>query len=187
MTRKPCRRCGGDKPPGVGKLYCDACVEARLPVWQQATRRAEKIPGVKLKAAPSGTRWCPRCANYLPIGAFNLRGKRPPSYCAVCTSELSHGRNLMEHFGLTVADYDALVELQKGRCAICLSLPGRVRMAVDHQHSTGEIRGLLCKRCNHKLLGSAFDRAWVLRRAAAYLDNPPARTRLPLETLGEAA
>ena len=140
-----------------------------------------------MKVAPIGKRWCPRCVDYLPIGAFRVGGRRPPAYCTVCTSEISHTRNLAANFGLTVADYEALMDLQAERCAICLTRPHRVRLAVDHSHASGEVRGLLCKRCNHKLLGAALDRQWVLRRAAAYLANPPARTRLPLETLGAAA
>jgi hypothetical protein len=183
----PCRRCGGEKPPGVGRLYCDACKEQELPVWQRARNRPQRPPGIKLKVAPVGMRWCPRCVDYLPLGAFSLRGRKPAAYCSICTSELGHSRNLAKSFGLTVADYEALMVLQEDRCAICLTRPVRLRLAVDHSHATGEIRGLLCKRCNHKLLGAALDRAWVLRRAAAYLDDPPARTQLPLENLGEAA
>lgn len=183
----PCRRCGGEKPPGTGRLFCDACLEARLPAWQRARNRPLKAPGVKMKVAPPGMRWCPHCLDYLPLGAFNLRGRKPSTYCSACASEISHSRNLATSFGLTVVDYEALMVLQADRCAICLSRPVRVRLAVDHSHASGEIRGLLCKRCNHKLLGAALDRPWVLRRAAAYLEAPPARTRLPLETLGEAA
>lgn len=183
----PCRRCGGEKPPGVGRIYCDTCNEQNIPVWQRARNRPQKVPGVKLKVAPLGMRWCPGCTDYLPLGAFSLRGRRLPAYCSLCTSERGHSRNLAQSFGLTVADYEAMMILQEDRCAICLGHPGRVRLAVDHEHASGEIRGLLCKRCNHKLLGAALDRPWVLRRAAAYLIDPPARTRLPLETLGEAA
>lgn len=145
------------------------------------------MPSVKLKVAPLGMRWCPGCDDYLPPGAFSLRGRKPPAYCSLCTSERGHKRNLATSFGLTIADYEAMMVLQKDRCAICLTRPVKARLAVDHSHASGEIRGLLCKRCNHRLLGAALDRPWVLRRAAAYLEDPPARTHLPLETLGEAA
>lgn len=56
---------------------------------------------------------------------------------------------LRQQFGMTIATYDALLAEQNGVCAICKELcsTGR-RLSVDHDHSTGRIRGLLCKRCN---------------------------------------
>lgn len=50
-----------------------------------------------------------------------------------------------------------------------------MRLAVDHDHRTGEPRGLLCKRCNHDLLGSGHDDIKFLYRAIAYLLFPPAK------------
>jgi hypothetical protein len=53
-------------------------------------------------------------------------------------------------YGITVDDYDALFASQAGRCAICStdSPGGRGRFHVDHDHATGEVRGLLCTNCN---------------------------------------
>jgi hypothetical protein len=194
--RKPCRRCGGPKPPGAGRLYCDACILARQPVWQRADaeRRLSVVrtASEKQKKAPDGMRWCPRHADYLPVDEFNMRGKKPPAYCKVCLSELSLERNLRTKFDMTLNEYDQLVEEQKGRCAICMRPNNKIRLAVDHEHNFDgpirqSVRGLLCKSCNHRLLGAAHDRQWMLLRAAAYLAAPPARTHRPIEDLGEAA
>lgn len=64
---------------------------------------------------------------------------------------------------------------QGGRCAICRREPeqGR-RLAVDHDHATGEVRGLLCKACN-TALGMFRDDVASLARAIGYLADPPAR------------
>lgn len=66
--------------------------------------------------------------------------------------------------------------LQHGKCAVCgegetrLGSHGRVRsLSVDHCHTTGAIRGLLCDNCNN-ILGRAKDSPSVLRRLAAYLE-----------------
>lgn len=74
--------------------------------------------------------------------------------------------------GLTEAEYDALLEAQKGRCAICKRKAEK--LVVDHRHSDGLIRGLLCDRCN-ALIGGVQDNGWLLFAAALYLDSPPAR------------
>lgn len=74
-------------------------------------------------------------------------------------------------FGMTSAEYDAMSEAQGGTCAICQAPchTGR-RLAVDHDHQTGRVRGLLCGRCNRGL-GLFFDRPDLMRRAADYLST----------------
>lgn len=59
---------------------------------------------------------------------------------------------LKHTYGITLADYDEMLEQQRGGCAICggVSSDGS-RLAVDHDHETGEVRGLLCMNCNLKL------------------------------------
>jgi hypothetical protein len=66
--------------------------------------------------------------------------------------EASRKRSLMWSHGLTVDGYDALLKAQNHSCAVCKERckSGR-RLAVDHNHRSGEIRGLLCARCNTAL------------------------------------
>lgn len=71
-------------------------------------------------------------------------------------------------YGMTVDDYEALVLAQGGVCAICNGRPGRKRLAVDHDHATGAVRGLLCEACN-LALGGFRDDPTLLLRAAEYL------------------
>ena len=56
--------------------------------------------------------------------------------------------HLKRTFGLTEADYERLLGEQGGGCAICGRLPGSRNLHIDHDHDTGEVRGLLCFRCN---------------------------------------
>ena len=71
-------------------------------------------------------------------------------------------------YKITLEDYEALFALQNGVCAICKSPPGRRRLSVDHCHSSGRIRGLLCDTCN-PMLGNAHDRIDILQTAIDYL------------------
>lgn len=74
-------------------------------------------------------------------------------------------------YGITVEDYDRMLVEQKGVCAICKGLPnGAGRYHVDHNHKTGEVRGLLCYRCN-ALLGKAKDDPGLLQVAIDYLSR----------------
>jgi len=69
----------------------------------------------------------------------------------------------------TVKSYDEMYAVQNGLCAICLKPEKeRAHLSVDHNHATGEIRGLLCHRCN-LMLGSAQDSPFVLKNAVKYL------------------
>ncbi len=70
-----------------------------------------------------------------------------------------------------------MLESQGGSCAICDGGTSKNYLACDHDHKTGEVRGLLCARCN-KLLAAVRDEQWHLLKAAAYLDTPPARSVL---------
>jgi hypothetical protein len=63
---------------------------------------------------------------------------------------------------------------QGGVCWICGVGPKKIPLNVDHDHKTGRVRGLLCWHCNNRLLGASRDRPEILRKAAQYLDDPPA-------------
>ena len=83
---------------------------------------------------------------------------------------------LKHRTGLTLEEYDAMLEKQGGVCAICKNtLPKRIKrggevklFCVDHDHKTGENRGLLCDDCN-LMLGFAKDRVEILEAAIEYL------------------
>ena len=85
-------------------------------------------------------------------------------------------RKLQELYGITFDEYVSMLDKQGGVCAICKrqerarnKIDGVVRaLAVDHDHETGRVRGLLCGSCNRGIakLGDDPDR---LRSAAAYL------------------
>ena len=86
---------------------------------------------------------------------------------------------LKAKYGLSKADYLSLLEQQDNKCAICgesETAPNTWkkeqarRLAVDHCHKTGIIRGLLCYRCN-VTLGKAEDNPDLLRSMANYLES----------------
>ena len=76
--------------------------------------------------------------------------------------------DLRTNFGITLEDYSKMHKEQNGMCAICGSKDDKQALSVDHCHTTGKIRGLLCNQCNRGLgmLGDTVER---LRLAVDYL------------------
>lgn len=107
--------------------------------------------------------------------------KAPGPRCATCLRALkkaqkraAHGRWILKTYGLTLEQYEALYEAQGGACYICERAKGITkRLAVDHDHTTGYVRGLLCSTCN-KFLGHIRDSDDSAYAMYNYLVNPPA-------------
>jgi len=74
-------------------------------------------------------------------------------------------------FGITIQQYNEMFEKQNGCCAICGKHQNEFKKAlyIDHNHTTNEIRGLLCYSCN-SMLGFAKDNIEILTNAIAYLE-----------------
>lgn len=81
-----------------------------------------------------------------------------------------HERRVQAIYGLAPGEYDRLYAAQGSVCALCKKATGKTKkLAVDHQHETGKVRGLLCGRCNYNLLGIYGDDPQFYGRVAAYL------------------
>lgn len=78
---------------------------------------------------------------------------------------------MKRRYGLTPEQFDALLAEQGLLCPICLKRPA---VHVDHDHSTGRVRGILCEMCNGGL-GQFRDNTTTIENAIAYLENPPGK------------
>lgn len=85
-------------------------------------------------------------------------------------AERARARRLMRKYRITPAQYDEMHRRQNGKCALCLRPPATRPLEVDHDHSNGRVRGLLCFHCNKYLLRPRNTPA-VLRRAIPYLQS----------------
>jgi predicted metal-dependent hydrolase len=74
----------------------------------------------------------------------------------------------LQTLGISVEEYMTLLKKQKGVCGICRKAPVKRRLAVDHCHQTGRVRGLLCGPCNTGL-GLLGDNAKGVKMALSYL------------------
>ena len=121
-------------------------------------------------AWPAGTRWCSECQDFIPL--FYAQGSK----CKAHASRAAHASMVKRVYDLDPAQYKALFDWQGGRCYICRQVPRVRRLAVDHDHVTGEVRGLLCANdewgCNVSLR-RLLDNVDMARNALAYVEHHP--------------
>lgn len=122
------------------------------------------------KVCKKETKTCRLCNTERYVNEFYDKGRHKKSECKRCT-------NLYRNFKINARDYDIMFNNQKGRCAICETdtshnhQNGNVtKLAVDHCHTTGEIRGLLCSKCNRGI-GYLQDNINNLKNAVKYLSK----------------
>jgi len=86
------------------------------------------------------------------------------------TKQSKAASNLKHAFGLTLKDYQQMYDSQGGRCKICGRHESEFKrkLAVDHNHTTGQIRALLCGHCNC-LVGSVESESDLIKKCEAYL------------------
>lgn len=114
-------------------------------------------------------------------GSVTRKVTAPGPRCATCHRErkaalkgAAHARRILKTYGITYDQYWALYEAQGGVCYICERATGKTRrLAVDHDHKTGYVRGLLCKPCN-SILAHLRDSLAAAHRVVDYLELPPA-------------
>jgi hypothetical protein len=156
-----CKHCGEIKPSGdfyaeksgrKGKRpECKACTAARRKEWYRHNRQRE-IARVRI--------WQRANPERLKASRDRNRERRNRKMREI------HLRN---KFGLTPDQYGVILADQGGACALCKKPPTLgISLHVDHDHRTGEIRGLLCMRCNNAL-GLFRENSDLLRRAARYV------------------
>ena len=171
---------------GLGKpTTCQHCgagmIQAALRAHLESCDRAPEITG--------DMRFCTACQRPKPKETFHAHPGRPEgigNHCADCAKERSIGwysnpanKERRKHslrlrlYGIKPDEYNALFEAQGGVCAICgtypiTDSPKTTGLHVDHDHSTGRYRGLLCQPCNH-ILGNCKESLTILDAAKAYL------------------
>lgn len=180
-SKQPCKEsgCGAAKLAPYHRCYWHHV--ATLPIDEQIEWAIERRPkGVakwgEMKIMSSdrwapGRRWCSGCNFQVPL--WYTQGSR----CKACTSHAGHSAHLQTTYGITYAFYLALLKYQDYKCYICRRRPLKRRLAVDHDHETNEVRGLLCsgdRSCNHDILGN-IKSVEMAQRIVDYLMTPPAR------------
>jgi len=177
MAAQPCKECAA-RPKMAGRHRCIVCHLRHAPIGEQVAASQRRLAMVPLelrrarvpdKLWPAGTRWCAGCQTFVDLADVPKSSSR----CRACASAAQHGAMIAKTYGLSTHEYDELLASQGGKCAICRGRPKSKRLAVDHDHGTGAVRGLLCSRCNHDLMGASWDSGAIALALWHYLNTPP--------------
>lgn len=172
-----CNKCGVIASDDEFYTVTRQGIARRRAICKQCSKAQLRDRSGELK--PEG-RSCTRCGVFKPLTAFHIHkscryGVEP--MCKACRLEKRRqysrdhpdrvrNTDLRVRYGITLEQHREMLAVQAGRCAIC----GRAekKLMVDHNHTTGQVRSLLCHLCN-TMIGCARESAEILVRAAAYL------------------
>lgn len=142
----------------------------------------------QVRVRPDGKVRCAKCKRWKAKHLFNIQRGRAGScgcqaYCKYCDlkrqretprREYKRRQRTLAGYGLTEAQYRALLIAQEGKCAICCTATItdsiRGRLSIDHNHTTNKVRGLLCGLCN-KAIGLLRDDPATAQKVVAYLQR----------------
>lgn len=187
---RTCRDCGKTLPLGdfhtssrrkYGRgSYCQPCYNERSKTSYR--KRMLEKHGREVRTpfkAPQGFRRCPDCQAVKPLEDFPLNKSKPSGYeryCLPCHNVRGRENKIKNHgstrnyhlkrrYKITDQEVRGIVLAQRGGCGIC-GAPDPEH--VDHDHVTGEVRGILCFNCNGGL-GQFKDNIATMRNAIDYL------------------
>ncbi len=112
--------------------------------------------------------------SYRPVCKTCLKRVKSKYYANDANKEQKKSAELKRHYGITLAEYDIILQKQNGGCAICGDTEPNGKtdrfkhFSVDHCHETGKVRGLLCNHCNRGI-GLLKDSEEIVNKAYLYL------------------
>jgi len=152
-------------PRWGGRKSCKKCYERTRP-REYVLRQNEATRKRRIRLAASGL--CTRCGTPLSMEGATR--------CSKC-KDIANSKRMKNDFGITLDEYRVLLARQGGVCAICQKEEkattrhgGPKNLAIDHDHNSGTIRGLLCMTCNLSI-GLLRDDARVIQSAIRYVQN----------------
>ncbi len=152
------------------RLECKDC--RNKIIREDREERNKQLYNGKYREIPK-QRKCPKCGKTKDASEFgynrtNAHGLK--CWCKICTT-----KERSQRYDIVYPYYKELLEKQNGKCAICGHADSNnirtQRFAIDHNHKTEMVRGLLCTKCNHAI-GMLGDNTDILEKALKYLKQP---------------
>lgn len=117
----------------------------------------------------NGEKYCKICDSFKPLSEYFHKKGKPRSICKSCYQIKNNSR--YSAYKLNENEFTILLNNQNNQCAICnVEFKSNRNTFIDHDHATGNIRELLCPKCNN-LLGACGDNVMILQSAINYLSK----------------
>lgn len=155
-------------------------LEKKLPARNRETikMRASNLKIIKgtlrtPQCVKDGKKDCRKCNKRKPLSDFHTDNRMKSSgYVTSYCKECERRYRIEKVYGMPYEQYVTMLKKQNYSCLICEQKHDEtsVALAVDHNHNTGEVRGLLCRTCN-AAIGALGDNVEGLQRAIEYLEN----------------
>ena len=131
--------------------------------------------GVGRSFDKNGSTLCKDCNKYLPVSAFYKNSTSKSTLCKLCSHKRAARYNKTiyryKKYGITEEFFSNMLQSQNNACAICnRDFIGGTDIKIDHDHKTGQVRGLLCHNCNTGL-GHFKDNIKIFQSTIKYLEN----------------
>lgn len=196
-NRKPslCAQCGEPTELGSKKRLCDTCRSTPNPRCRKCKKVKPLTRFSRDASRPSGYfPWCKDCQmegtqsvhfqnpddppnGYIcPMDDVPVRGHKNRRFCSRSCKERAAA--LKRQYGLTPAQYRAMVDAMEGKCPLCGNRP--TQWHVDHDHKTGRVMGVVCAACNVGALAHTYHDPAIVKRLLVFLEESPA-ARLGIE------
>ena len=159
---KNCVHCGSNKIYKFGiikneqQYHCDDC-----------KRAFTKNTNPNRNLIVNDEKFCTRCESFKPLSEYHYYKNKPRSKCKECFNSDNNSR--FRRYNMNIDFFNEMLIYQDNKCSICKNnFKTNKHAFIDHDHITGNVRELLCPKCN-ALLGSCNDNIKILISAVSYL------------------
>ena len=153
FTGKPCRTCGNTERYTSGNKPCVVCAKRNA--------QERRLNGKTKKWVQANSE------------KVNKENRRRYHDLSPEEKKLRNRRQQVALYGLTLEQYDGMLDKQDSLCALCgekETNPKKTNLCIDHDHETGRVRALLCDRCSRGI-GAFGDNLDLLHKAVTYLSK----------------
>ncbi len=176
---KTCKKCNTEKEDSQFRVYktytaglCIQCENEYKKDWRRFRQKDNKFYE-RERLLQEGKNRCVRCEEIKPLDEFNKSNHVKTGYhntCKSCQSVRNRQALVKKLYDVTLDDLHLHLENHEWKCNICGSDIRHKKQCVDHDHDTGQFRGILCDACNRGM-GLLKDDPNTLLYALSYLKD----------------
>lgn len=167
---KTCTKCNLDKEHSPKGVMCKDCKKEYDKQYVEINKELLKSKGLEYrKKEETKNKKKSYDKSYRKENSDKILGDKLKRKASGKTFEDNKRANLKRMYNLTVEEYNLMLDLQDNKCMICGLEPDKT-LVVDHNHTNGKVRELLCNHCNF-LLGNARENIETLKSAIKYLEK----------------